>query len=161
MRHPQITELFDRHANALVLFARNWCQSPEDAVQAAFVDLSQLPTSPRNPLAWLYRTTKCKALNVARAEMRRGHHRQIAASLAPQWFESQGDDPATQNAELQLALEKLTAQEREIVVARVWGEMGFEELAEVFDCGVATAFRRYKAALTKLKQLLEQDERRI
>jgi RNA polymerase sigma-70 factor (ECF subfamily) len=156
--HPrQITELFESHAAALTLLARFWCGHPEDAVQAAFIDLADLSTPPQNPRAWLYVTTKRKAQNIARSERRRTQHTQAAAAASPQWIVPAKDAPGIDPRQLQSALAKLSDQERRLVVARIWSEMSFEELATMIDCSVATAFRRYQAALEKLKQLLETE----
>lgn len=155
MRHQQITELFDAHAAALVLFARTWCQMPEDAVQAAFIDLSQLDEAPRQPVAWLYTTTKRKALNIVRSEARYCQHTEHAATMTPPWFEAEDAAVEDRNGEIRSALELLTPADREIIVARVWGGLGYEQLAELLGCSVTTAFRQYKCALKKLKKIFE------
>jgi hypothetical protein len=41
-----LARLFDRHAPALALYARQWCGTPEDVVQDAFVKLARLRTRP-------------------------------------------------------------------------------------------------------------------
>jgi DNA-directed RNA polymerase specialized sigma24 family protein len=38
--------LLDRHADALLLYARQWCDPAEDVVQDAFVKLSARRTPP-------------------------------------------------------------------------------------------------------------------
>jgi hypothetical protein len=50
--------LFDEHAGALVLFARQWCDAPEDVVQDAFVALARQEESPERALAWLFRVVR-------------------------------------------------------------------------------------------------------
>ena len=51
-------QLVDRHAAALELFARQWCDTPEDVVQEAFVKLAPQRTLPENPAAWLFRVVR-------------------------------------------------------------------------------------------------------
>jgi DNA-directed RNA polymerase specialized sigma24 family protein len=39
-----------------------------------------------------------------------------------------------------------------MIIAKVWGELTFEELAELMNCSPASAYRRYVLALAELKQ---------
>jgi hypothetical protein len=39
MGPERLGRLFDRHAAVLELYARSWCECPEDVVQEAFVEL--------------------------------------------------------------------------------------------------------------------------
>ena len=64
-------ELLDRHGAALVLFARQFCASPEDVVQESFVQLARQGTAPDQPVAWLYRVVRNGAISAARGEQRR------------------------------------------------------------------------------------------
>ena len=74
MHSDNLQELFASLSNALVLYARQWCRTPEDAVQEAFIDLSNCSSEPTYPKAWLYTTTRRKAQNIARAESRHRNH---------------------------------------------------------------------------------------
>ena len=49
MGPEQLGELVDRHAAALVLYARQWCACPEDVVQTAFLKLVRLRHSVTSP----------------------------------------------------------------------------------------------------------------
>ena len=53
------------------LFARQWCDTPEDVVQEAFVKLASAGTPPENPAAWLFRVVRNGRLNAAQAARRR------------------------------------------------------------------------------------------
>src|SRR5436305_2477070 len=81
-------QLVDKHAAALVLYARQWCLTPEDIVQEAFLKLVVRPRPPDNlvPWSWLYRVVRNGALNAARAARRRRHYEAAAAAQAPAWF---------------------------------------------------------------------------
>jgi len=74
MHSDNLQELFASLSNALVLYARQWCRTPEDAVQEAFIDLANCSSEPTYPKAWLYTTTRRKAQNIARAESRHRNH---------------------------------------------------------------------------------------
>jgi RNA polymerase sigma-70 factor (ECF subfamily) len=42
-----------------------------------------------------------------------------------------------------------------VVVARTWGGLGFEQIAELVGCSTSTAHRRYVAGLAALRERLE------
>src|SRR6516162_3278565 len=78
---PEILgRLFDEHGAALLLFARQWCDSPEDIVQDAFVALAAQKTAPDHAVAWLYRVVRNKALAASRHSRRRRQREERAAS---------------------------------------------------------------------------------
>lgn len=43
---------------------------------------------------------------------------------------------------------------REVLVARIWGELPFEEIGNLCGISTATAFRRYEAALKAMREKL-------
>ncbi len=45
--------LFDEHAAALALAARQWCDSPEDVAQEAFIQLARQKAIPERVVPWL------------------------------------------------------------------------------------------------------------
>jgi RNA polymerase sigma-70 factor (ECF subfamily) len=53
-------------------------------------------------------------------------------------------------------LRRLSAELREVVVLRIWGDLAFAEIAEIMHLGVSTVHDRYKAALGQLRRVLEQ-----
>jgi DNA-directed RNA polymerase specialized sigma24 family protein len=53
------------------------------------------------------------------------------------------------------ALVQLEADERELVVMRIWGNLTYEEIGEALGVSTATAFRQYERALNKLRDILE------
>jgi RNA polymerase sigma-70 factor (ECF subfamily) len=143
--------LLDTRAAALVLFARQWCATPDDVVQEAFVRLAALPTPPHDPVAWLYRAVRNGALSAARADRRRKRHESAAAS--GEWFlpaEQSSLDGATAAA----AIESLPPEEREVVVAHLWGGLTFEQIGEISGVSSSTAHRRYQSALESLRAKL-------
>src|SRR5262249_59615600 len=77
---PEILgRLFDEHAAALVLFARPWCDAPEDVVQDAFIALARQDPAPDRLVAWLYRVVRNGAIAAARRSRRRRRREQRAA----------------------------------------------------------------------------------
>jgi len=67
MDHDWLGRLVDRHAAALELYARQWCDTPEDVVQEAFLKLASQRSLPDKPAAWLFRVVRNGALNAALA----------------------------------------------------------------------------------------------
>jgi RNA polymerase sigma factor (sigma-70 family) len=156
--HQQIERLIDEHGAALVLYARQWCSDPDDAVQEAFIELLRSLTVPDDPTAWLFTTTKRRAMNQTRGESRRRNRNKLAngstrETTAP-WFTIQLEK-LEEAQQLQQQLELLEPLEREIVVAHVWGELTFAQIAALVDVSSSAAHRHYQTALAKLKLALK------
>ncbi len=160
MNSQQLQELYRHHAAALVLFARQWCRAPDDALQEAMWELSQCEPPPDDPVAWLYTTTKRRAMNISRSESRRQQHQIRVAEVRREWF---AEDPGLRHQDLAevvaIGLECLTESEREVVVARVWGNLAFEQLGQLLGCSASSAHRRYQAALLRLRELLDDSRK--
>lgn len=151
MGPDELGELVDRHAAALVLYARQWCGSPEDAVQTAFLKLVRLRARPDNLVPWLYRVVRNGAIDASRAARRRHKYEAAAADRTDPWF-SPPDDPTGLDARAAAdALTSLPAETREIVVAHLWGGLTFEQIAQTVGSSAATCYRRYAAGLAALR----------
>jgi RNA polymerase sigma-70 factor (ECF subfamily) len=145
--------LIDEHGPALVLFARQWCATPEDVVQEALVKLAALPQPPANAGPWLYCVVRNAAVSAGRAERRRRHHEAAAAARTRIWFtasEMTGIDAEAATA----ALEALPPEQREVIVAHLWAGLTFEQIAEVVGGSSSTAHRWYVAGLMALRERL-------
>ncbi len=152
MSPTDLARLIDAHAAALVLYARQWCDAPEDVVQEAFVKLVRQSRPPLDAVAWLYRVVRNGALDDAKVARRR-QRRESSAARPVRWFvepEVDGLDAETAVA----ALERLVPEHREAIVARHWGGLSFEQIAEVVGCSASTAFRRYSAGVEELRKQL-------
>jgi RNA polymerase sigma-70 factor (ECF subfamily) len=139
--------LVDTHGAALVLYARQWCGVPEDVVQEAFLKLVALRQPPRRVVPWLYQVVRNAAIDAQRSARRR---QQREAARPARWFvepELDGLDAATAVA----AMERLPLEQREVIVARMWGGLSFEQIAEVAGTSASTAFRRYDAGIAALR----------
>ena len=129
MGPEQLAEVVDRYASALVLYARQWCASPEDVVQTAFMKLVRLNTPPDKLLPWLYRVVRNGAIDASRAARRRHHYEAAAADSAPKWFAPSYDPTGLDAQSAAAALADLPAETREIIVAHIWGGLTFEQIA--------------------------------
>jgi RNA polymerase sigma-70 factor (ECF subfamily) len=155
MDAEQLASLLDRHADALVLFARSLCDAPEDVVQEAFLKLASLDRPPDNPAAWLFRVVRNAAVDASLAAGRRRRRETEAAVRSPSWFDpadsrSDGVDPE----EAQRALAGLPEDEREVIVAHLWGKLTFEQIAEVMGTSSSSAHRLYNRGLAALRERL-------
>jgi RNA polymerase sigma-70 factor (ECF subfamily) len=153
MDAEHLGRLIDAHAAALTLYARQWCDAPEDAVQDAFCRLALLPCPPDVPAAWLHRAVRNAAISAGRSARRRRLHESRAAAVAPSWFLPSTSDGLDAAAAAQ-ALEGLPAEQREVIVAHLWGGLTFEQIAAVAGTSASTAFRRYSAGLETLRRKL-------
>ncbi len=144
--------LFDEHAPALVLYARQWSAAPEDVVQEAFVQLARCREVPERILPWLFRVVRNGAISRARGERRR-RHREARASSGEALFD--GTDDRIDAGHAARLLADLDPETREIIVARVWGGLTLEEAARLQGCSTSTAHRRYRTGLARLQERLE------
>ena len=147
-----LQQLLDEHGAALELFARQWSDAPEDCVQEAFLELVRQPCPPHNPPAWLFRVVRNKALSQRRSALRRRKHETAAAANAG-WF-MPAERPAIDTAALTAALGTLSEEHREVIVARIWGGLSFEQIADVIGASTSSAHRRYEAGLRALREML-------
>jgi RNA polymerase sigma-70 factor (ECF subfamily) len=143
--------LLDTRAAALTLFARQWCATPDDVVQEAFVRLAGQPAPPSDPVAWLYRVVRNGAISAARSDRRRRRHEAAAAS--GEWF-LPAEPSALDGTVATAAIESLPLEEREVIVAHVWGGLTFGQIAEITGVSSSTAHRRYQSALASLRAKL-------
>src|SRR5215470_3357986 len=152
MSPSDVARLIDAQAAPLVLYARQWCDAPEDVVQEAFLKLVRQSRPPQDAVAWLYCVVRHGALDAARRARRR-QRRESAAARPVRWFvepEVDGLDAETAVA----ALQRLPPEQREVIVARHWGGLSFEQVAAAAGCSASTAFRRYTAGVESLRRQL-------
>jgi RNA polymerase sigma factor (sigma-70 family) len=153
MSPEQLARLVEQHAAALTLYARQWCDAPEDAVQEAFLKLAAQRRPPDNFAAWMYRVVRNGALTAARAAKRRRHYESAAATNAANWFVPSDFSGLAAEAAT-LALGALPPEQRETIVAHLWGGLTFEQIGDLCGVSTSTAHRRYLAALVSLRERL-------
>jgi RNA polymerase sigma-70 factor (ECF subfamily) len=145
-------QLYRQHAPALRLFARQWGGIGDDLVHDAFVCLARQNPPPANALAWLYRVVRTGALADRRAAGRR-RRRESEVSPPEAWFTPVDESIDAHEAARRLA--ELPLDVREIIVARLWGGLTFDEVSRLVGCSLATAHRKYQAGLMELRKRLE------
>lgn len=153
----RLTRLVLQRQAAMTLFARQWLDaaSAEDAVQEALTALLMQRQPPDDPVAWMFRAVRNAAIDSARSAFRRKRREQAVAAERGEWFETRpGSAIDAENAEK--ALRGLSAEHRQIVVLRIWGELNFSQIAEVVGLGVSTVHERYSSALAQMRSELEK-----
>lgn len=145
--------LLDEQGGVLALYASQWTDAADDCVQEALLELVRQPVLPTNVPAWLFRVVRNRAIGRARAQQRRKRHEARAMQDLP--LETRpGREPEWTVLEVTAALDDIDGDLREVVVARVWGSLGFEAIAELTGTSVSTAHRRYEAGLQALRTRL-------
>lgn len=139
---------------ALALYARQWVDAAtaDDVVQSALVALWSQWRSPADPAAWTFRAVRNGAISAARGSNRRRKHERSAARS--DWFEPCPADLIDARA-AESSLSELPESLREAVVLRLWGDLGFAEIAAVTGVSVSTAHGRYAAGIGQLRIQLE------
>lgn len=154
---PQLlARLLDEHGRALELLAAQHCRAAADVVQEAFIELAAQAAVPDRPVAWLYRVVRNRAISAARSERRRWRHESSAADRRA-WFAPRcvtRDHTAIEPEAVAAALAELGVDQREVVVAYLWGGQTFEEISQWTGTSAATAYRRYHAGLSLLRTKL-------
>ena len=116
---------------------RLWVRMKEDA-------------PPKNPAAWLFRVVRNLAADGARRHRRERSAAERLAVERSAWFEPPPE--TSDSAEpLTAALEQLAPELREVVVAKIWGELTFDEIAEITGTPKSSVFDRYRKALETLR----------
>jgi len=138
----------------LVLFARLWTDSPDDAVQEAFLRLYEQRARPDDAVAWLFKATRNAAIDISRSEARRTRREKAATN--PKWFQPNARS-RWEVETLMDELQELSPELREVVVAKVWGGLTFEQIGTSTATSRATAQRRYNEAIAILRKRLVAD----
>jgi RNA polymerase sigma-70 factor (ECF subfamily) len=147
-----------RHGPGLVLFARQWTMSPadaEDAVQEGFIHFWRARRGARDELAYLYSCVRTAAMDLARSGRRRRKREEAL------FRDREQSGFAPEQAELaeviESALATLPAEQREVVVMKIWGGLTFAQIASATDISPNTAASRYRYALERLGAALPEE----
>ena len=165
MRNPllssaELSQLWKKHSAALLLIARGHCGGTgndiDDCVQEAFIKLATQNPIPDDPVAWLARVVRNAAIDAIRSNQRRVDREAEAMAQRPVWLEtvdpSALDNPSP--GEIQDALTILEDVTRDIVVAHIWNQMTFRQIAEAFELSPATTHRKYEAGIETLRNFM-------
>lgn len=156
--------LFEECGPALVLFATQWTESrsdAEDAVQDAFVRFWRSGRHrAEDPRPYLFACVKKSALDLRRGRLRRRRREERAGrerSDEQSLFESSADRDEWRAA-AEAAMGRLPAEQREVVVLKIWGGLTFPQIGEAVGISPNTAASRHRYALEALRRFLTKQE---
>jgi RNA polymerase sigma-70 factor (ECF subfamily) len=140
---------YERKAAVLVLYGRTLGLGhgeAEDVLHETFGALLKLREAPEDPGNYCVRAFRNRALNY-----RRGLFRRLTRELeAKGWFEEEaGFDPRETAAVA--ALRQLPAEQREVIVLRIWHRLSYEEIGTLQEVPANTAAGRYRYGIEKLR----------
>jgi RNA polymerase sigma-70 factor (ECF subfamily) len=150
----------DQQGPALVLLARQFVPSradAEDIVQDAFIRFWRSRAHVQQPTAYLYASVRRCALDWQRSrrrQLRREEH--VARPQAEPLFVPTLEEDE-RRAAIESALRELPADQAEVLVMKIWGELSFPQIAEALDISPNTVASRYRYALTKLREALAEE----
>jgi RNA polymerase sigma-70 factor, ECF subfamily len=145
----QVRELYERHARALTAYACSFgldFSLGQDVVHQVFLKLLKSESlSNQISAGYLYRAVRNTCLNA-----RRDVAREVSLGAEINWLMHRGGNREAEIA-LQSAMAKLPADQREVLIMRVWDGMTLEEVAKAVCISINTAASRYRYALEKLR----------
>ena len=147
----KIEKLVHTRLPDLVLFAKQWKHSAaEDVVQEAFVKLMKQKVFPDNPAAWLYTAVRNLCNNELRSQQRR-KRRERNVQESKGWFTISDSQKSEDFEPLIRALESLDLEYREIIVAKIWGGLTYEEIAAMTGLSRSNVHRKYQEGIKRLR----------
>ena len=154
---------FQRHGPALVLFARQFAldaASAEDIVQEAFICFWRHRAEVEDLLAYLYCCVRSAGLDGQRGRSRQATRELESASLRPvtsQPLFVRELENRERTASIERSLADLPAEQREVVILKIWGELTFRQIAVTVDAPANTCASRYRLGLQRLKAQLAEE----
>ena len=153
-------ELVERYSPRLRYFLLKLlssADSADDALQDVWLDvLRNLPrlVDPQALRAWLYRIARDRAfgrLRKARRDEQPLDESQIVDTTA-----NEGEFSPEDAAQIHAALDRLPAEQREVLVLRFLEEMSYEEIARVVGCQLGTVRSRIHYGKRALRKALDE-----
>lgn len=158
LTNPELERIYDQHVVEMFRHAMALLRDEpvvRDLLQDIFLKLASGhidAATIENERAYLLRMVHHAAIDcMRRAKVRRDH----AQQTPPDLFEGCPDpDRELFRQQLEMALEQLPDEQREVVVLKLWQELTFEEISRI--CGIPpnTAASRYRYGIDKLRALL-------
>jgi len=144
-----LASLYDAWASRLLAYMTTITRDrhrAEDALQNLFVKLATNPPDLMSPGPYLYQAARREAWRVSKIRPERP-----LADL--EVIAAESSDPAP----LIAAIDKLSADQAEVVLLHAIEGFTFKEVARIVRIPADTAASRYRLALDKLKELMRRD----
>jgi RNA polymerase sigma-70 factor (ECF subfamily) len=153
---------FDAHGRAMVLFARQFTatlEDAEDAVQEGFVRCWRRRPQGEDPTAYLFACVRTAALDQSRRQKRRARHEQTVAREAEPALFTCPVEQEERRLRVEQAIARLPVEQREVLVLKIWGDLTFDQIARVYGISINTVASRYRYALAALRQRFDLESR--
>jgi len=151
-----VSELYDRGAPAMLLYGKALGLGhgeAEDVLQDTFAALLRLPQRPKRPRHYALRAYRYRALN-----FRRGFWRRLTREWeSRQWFEK-GTANLVAEQEALRCLAELPAEQKEVIVLKIWHKLTFREIGRLIGVSPHTAAGRYRYGLEKMRKHFNPQE---
>jgi len=127
-----------------------------DVVQDVFIKWTTQcrKDEPQRPAGWLRRVTLNRAVDVARKRHEPVDLELVGPRLASSDASPDDGDLDTLRSDVSAALRLLPEMQRSVLVAKVYDELTFAEVAEELDISMSTAKTHYVRALGSLRDRL-------
>ena len=158
--HEDWAAWMEQHGSALVLLAQQYvsCRADaEDVVHEAFVSFWRSRHQAQDRTAYLFTCVKHAAANWLRSRKRRAHREAaIARPEVETWFTGDLENSERQK-ELLGVMAGLPADQREVLVMKIWGGLSFPQIALALELSPNTVTSKYRYALDKLRAHLTME----
>lgn len=147
--------LYEEKASGIILYGRAMGLShgeAEDLLQETFVALLRMEQRPDEPVGYCLRSFRNRVLNYRRSLWRRLTREWESVA----WFET-SDAPQLAEKEAMCCLANLPAEQREVIVLKIWNEFTFEAIGGLLNISPNTAAGRYRYGMNRLRTLLTSD----
>jgi RNA polymerase sigma-70 factor (ECF subfamily) len=162
------SELLERRGSELLLYARQFTGSmvdAQDVVQDGFVKFWRFwkKGDEKDAVAYLFRSVRSSAIDHIRRRNRRATREEPREELDEMagepgaMFESTLDNDERRRL-VEQALRTLPAEQREVLVMKLWSDMTFDQIATTLKISINTVASRYRYALAALRQKLSGEE---
>jgi len=154
-----LTHLYEQTRVALFGFVLSILKNSydaEDVLQETYITIHNKASQYKDngkAMAWIFTIARNLSLMKIRSNKKN-------IFLDEEWEKNIPDTPLVNNDDkimLKLFIEKLTAEERQIIIMHIVGGLKHREIAKILDLSLATTLSKYHRALKKLKKMMEDD----
>ena len=128
-------------------------ESAEDITHDVFVKLFMSPpdSSVKNLRAWIFQMTRNLSLDALRKKTH-GNIDDVEVSAADEF------DGILTRIDIERAIGRLTADEREVLALHLVGELSFKEISRIVGESMPAVYRKYRKALMSVRNYLNGGE---
>jgi RNA polymerase sigma-70 factor, ECF subfamily len=152
--HTWQLRLYETRAAQLLLYGRALGLShseAEDVLQEVFLALLRLTVEPAEPAHYAVRAFRHRVLNYRRSLWRR-LTREMESN---RWFDREEGETLLERAAMH-GLELLAADQREVIVLKIWHGYTFEQIGALLELSPNTAAARYRYGWQKLRSYVKE-----